>query len=41
MGATWMVASDFIMAGIQEIWDGEDIQDTLDRVKANVETVGR
>jgi ABC-type glycerol-3-phosphate transport system substrate-binding protein len=41
MGATWMVASDFIMSGIQEIWDGEDIQDTLDRVKANVETVGR
>jgi multiple sugar transport system substrate-binding protein len=41
MGPRWMVASDFIMAGLQEIWAGEDIQETLDRVAANVETVGQ
>jgi hypothetical protein len=29
------------MAGLQEIWDGEDIKATLDRVAANVETVGQ
>jgi multiple sugar transport system substrate-binding protein len=41
MGARWMMASDFIMAGLQEIWDGEDVQATLDRVAANVATVGQ
>jgi multiple sugar transport system substrate-binding protein len=41
MGPRWLLTSDFIMAGLQEIWAGADVQETLDRVAANVATVGQ